>query len=103
MLRQSLAIWRDLGDRMMTAVDLCRLADALAVAGNGEAAVRVLACWETLRDELGGAEQWVLTMGERARAAIRAQLDEATFADGWARGAKLTPDEAIALAVVSWD
>jgi predicted ATPase/class 3 adenylate cyclase len=103
MLRQSLAIWRDLGDRMMTAVDLCRLAEALAVAGNGEAAVRVLACWETLRDELGGAEQWVLTMGERARAAIRAQLDEATFADGWTRGAKLTPDEAIALAVVSRD
>jgi predicted ATPase/class 3 adenylate cyclase len=103
MLRQSLGIWRDLDDRMMTMVDICRLAEALAVARKPEAAVRVLACWETLRDELGGAEQWVLTMGERARAAIRAQLDEATFADGWAQGKKLTPDEAIALAVASLD
>jgi predicted ATPase/class 3 adenylate cyclase len=103
MLRQSLAIWRDLGDRMMTTVDLCRLAEALAVGGKSEAAVRVLACWETLRDELGGAEQWVLTMGERARVAIRAQLDEATFAAGWEQGTKLTPDEAIALAVAASD
>jgi predicted ATPase/class 3 adenylate cyclase len=103
MLRQSLGIWRDLGDRMMTMVDICRLAEALAVARKPEAAVRVLACWETLRDELGGAEQWVLTMGEHARTAIRAQLDEATFADGWEQGTKLTPDEAIALAAASLD
>jgi predicted ATPase len=101
MLRQSLGIWQDLGDRMGTMIDLCRLADALSAAGKADAAVAVLACWDASREELGGAEQWVVAMGERARAAIRAQLDEATFADGWARGTKLSPDEAIALAVAA--
>jgi len=101
MLQASLGIWRDLGDRTATMVDLCRLAEALSVAGKPEAAVRVLACWETLREELGGAERWVVTMGERARAAIRAQLDEEAFADGWEQGTKLRPDDAVAVASTS--
>jgi tetratricopeptide (TPR) repeat protein len=103
MLERSLGIWRERGNRQMTLVDLCRLAEALAVAGKGEAAVSVLACWDALREELGGAEQWVLTMGERARAEIARQLDDASFAQGWERGLKLTPDEAVELAVASVD
>jgi hypothetical protein len=37
----------------------------------------------------------------RAGIAVRAQLDEAAFAEAWEGGRKLSPDEAVALAFAS--
>jgi tetratricopeptide (TPR) repeat protein len=99
MLRESLRLWREVGDRTGLMEGLFSLADALAADGRAATATTLLARAEALREEIGGTEQWVLRMNERTLATVRAELDDATFAEAWEKGRRLTPDEAIALAV----
>ena len=38
-------------------------------------------------------------MNEQTLATVRSRLDETAFAEAWAQGRELTPDEAVALAL----
>lgn len=48
MLKENLPICRDLGNSFDLAVNLCRIAHTLAVAGGAQTAARLLSCSETL-------------------------------------------------------
>jgi hypothetical protein len=103
MLKENHPIYRDLGDLLGIATNLCRFARALAFAGRAATAARLLSCFEALSEEIGGTEVWVTRDNEETLAAIRAQLDEAAFAEAWAQGRTLTADEAVALALDALD
>lgn len=90
-------IVREIGEAEV-ADSISRFASILVHAGKAEAAMRVLSCSETLREELGIRRSWVLERNEETLDAIRGQLDETAFAEAWEQGRKLTPDEAVALA-----
>jgi hypothetical protein len=45
----------------------------------------------------------VIAWNEEAMSRVRAQLDEAAFADAWEQGRPLTVDEAVALALDAVD
>ena len=99
--RDSLSIKRDLGNPFEIAIGLCGVARAITAAGRVETAVRLISCFEALREEIGGGEAWVARMNEETLATIRTQLDEAAFTDAWKQGQALTADEAVALALQS--
>jgi predicted ATPase len=103
MMKDALRIDRDSGMALQIALDLCRFARALAFAGGaGADAARLLSAAEALREEIGaGTPPWLAKMIEETLAAIRTQLDDATFAEVWEHGRTLTADEAIALALNS--
>ena len=101
MLKESLRINRD-HDRPGGIVEnLCLFANYLAAEGRAEMAVRLLSRAEVLRAEIGGVSSWVTEMNEETLTTIRAQLDEAAFAEAWEQGRTLTVDEAVALALDS--
>lgn len=56
---------------------------------------------EALLEEVGSHSGWIQRMNEETIRTIRAQLDEAAFAEAWEEGRKLTADEAVALALES--
>jgi predicted ATPase/class 3 adenylate cyclase len=90
----------ELGDRFREAVIVCRFARVLAFGGKAEAAARVLACGETLYEEMGAVPMgWLKRGNDEALSLIRAALDEAAFAHVWEHGRTLMADEAVALAV----
>jgi predicted ATPase/class 3 adenylate cyclase len=101
MLRDALRIFRHLGDRFHTFQALSKIASVLADAGRAETAARLLASAEALQEEVGIRPVWLEKTNERALAAIRAQLDEDAFDEASQAGAKLSLDEALALALES--
>ncbi len=103
MLKENHPIYRDVGDLLGSAVNLCRFARALAFAGRAATAARLLSCFEALRKEIGGSEVWVTRDNQETLTMIRTQLDDAAFAEAWAQGRALTADEAVALALDSLD
>jgi predicted ATPase/class 3 adenylate cyclase len=99
LLGQAWKLNRELGDRFRAAIIVCRFARVLAFAGRAEVAARVLAAGETLYEEMGGSPMgWLQRGNDQALTLIRAELDEATFADAYEQGTSLTADEAVALA-----
>jgi len=100
-LQEVLRIDRDVGAAFQTALDLTRFARALAVAGGSDSdAAALLSCAGALRQEIGaGTWPFMVKIHEEALATIRTRLDEAAIADAWMRGAKLSADEAVALAL----
>ena len=104
MLVECIRIERDMGDLAWTALNLGRLAEALALAGRVATAARVLGCAEALREQIGlGWPAWATQMNEETRGAIRGRLDEAAFADASAQGRALSIDDAVALILGSVD
>jgi tetratricopeptide (TPR) repeat protein len=103
LLKQSLLIKRDIGDRMEIAIGLCSSARALTALGNPRTAAQLISCFEALRDEIGGIEAWVTRMSDETLPTIRAQLDDAAFAEAWEQGRTLTADEAVALALTAFE
>jgi predicted ATPase/class 3 adenylate cyclase len=99
LLEQAYAIHRNLGDRQEIALDVLRFAAAVAVGGRGAAAAQLVSCSETLREEIGLRGTATDRMNENTLSSIRAQLDEAAFAEAWEQGRTLTADEAAALAL----
>ncbi|HEY8629011.1 MAG TPA: adenylate/guanylate cyclase domain-containing protein [Gaiellaceae bacterium] len=99
MLKESLRILHDLGDRGGIAENLCRFAEAVVVAGQPETAARLVSSSEALREEVGGGVPWLAEVNDETLTTIRAQLDEAAFADAWEQGQKLTVDEAVVFAL----
>ena len=96
---QSLRIKRELGNVIEIAMGLCGVARAITALGSMETAVRLISCFEALREEIGGGEPWITRMNEETLATIRAQLDDAAFAEAWEQGRTLTADQAVALAL----
>jgi predicted ATPase/class 3 adenylate cyclase len=100
MLADAHRIDRDLGNVIFVTVDLTRFAAILAREGRHAVAARVLACAEARREEIGWTrESWAEAEYQATLAAIRAQLDESTFAEAWEHGCTLTADEAVELAL----
>jgi predicted ATPase len=100
--KQNLLACLDFGSLQGIAQSLCRSAGTFGVLpGKAETAVRLLSCFEALREQIGVSEAWVARMNEETLAAIRARLDESAFAEAWEQGRVLTIDEAVALALAS--
>jgi predicted ATPase/class 3 adenylate cyclase len=102
MLKESHRIHRNLGDPVGVGRGLSRVARVLASVGNAGTAARLLSSSEALHEELGASMRpWLAQMNEETLITVRAQLDEAAFAEAWEHGRALTADEALALALDS--
>jgi tetratricopeptide (TPR) repeat protein len=101
LLKDVLRIDRDLGARLQTSLDLTRFAHALAFAGGEDvAAATLLSCAEAVREKMGaGGMPYLVRDHEEALAILRTRLDDDVFAEAWQMGTKLTPDEAVELAL----
>jgi predicted ATPase len=101
MLERAYEIHRGLGDPYRIAIAVGRFARVLASMGSAGTAVMLLACSETLFEEIGASAPWVGWMNEETLSTIHAQLDEVAVAKAWEQGRRLTADDAVALAVES--
>jgi predicted ATPase/class 3 adenylate cyclase len=100
LLSQSCRIDLELGNLPFLSIDLIRFALMSARRGRPGVAVQLLSRATALRDEIGYTlESWMTLETEEALAAVRAQLDDSAFDEAWEAGAKLSLDEAIALAL----
>jgi predicted ATPase len=99
MAAESLQLYHSISDPHGAAIELRRIAQALALKGRSQMAARLLASAEAMHKGIGGTMPWVARMHEAALVAIRQELDEAAVAKAWEDGLKLTADEAVALAV----
>jgi predicted ATPase/DNA-binding SARP family transcriptional activator len=99
LLRDSLRIHRGLGDVLDTGVDVCRFAAALAAAGDGVTAARLLASFAAWPDEVPLNRFDVERLNDETTARIRAQLSDTAFAAASAEGRELTLDQAVDLAL----
>lgn len=102
LLEAAYRIHRDLGESLEVATDLSRFAAALASVGKAEKAektVELSSLSDALREELGARVPWVERLAEQARAEAQAQLGPRVFEAAWARGKRLTPDAAVAIAL----
>jgi predicted ATPase/class 3 adenylate cyclase len=100
-LKKSTQIFVELADPTEIASSLSYFARALVLTGREEAAAQILARAQATFDELG--VHWFQRFNPETRKTIQAQLDEAAYADACARGEDLTLDEAIELALESFD
>jgi hypothetical protein len=102
MLKESHRLHRELGDPVQSALDVLRFAALLAAEGRFVTAAKVLSTSVALSEEIGfDVRRWDPEFVEGTLAAIRAQLDEAIFADAWEQGRTLTAEDAVALALKS--
>ena len=102
--KQNLLACRDLGSLQGIAQSLCRSAATFAaLPGTADTAAQLLSCFESLREQIGVSEAWVGRMNEQTLSASRAQLGESAFAEAWEQGRTLTIDEAVALALESFE
>jgi predicted ATPase len=99
MLAEALRIKRELDMPELIVESLCRFAYMLAIGGRAEVAALLLAADQELREELGGGFAWVTETNDETLARLRTQLDERTLEAALAKGRKLTPDEAVAIAL----
>jgi predicted ATPase len=99
MLQQSTTIFRRLNDRWRLAVSVCRLADAFARTGRAAIAAQLISSFEVLRQELGANVPWVAKMNNGTLDLVRAELDASEFAEAWRRGAGISLDDAVELAL----
>ena len=67
LLERSLRLHRDVGDVLDTAIDLSRVAAALAAAGADHAAARLLASFDALSgDQVGLRREWVAALNQES-------------------------------------
>jgi non-specific serine/threonine protein kinase len=99
MLRESLRLHRELGDRLDTTVDLARAARTLSMAGRAAEAGRVVAALSAAGAELGPRHRTVLAMTDDTLASLRRQLAEPELARALEEGRGLGLDDALDLAL----
>jgi predicted ATPase/DNA-binding SARP family transcriptional activator len=99
MLRESLLLHRELGDRLDTAVDLSRAARTLAMAGRAADAARLSAALSTLSGELGPRRRAVAARTDETVESIRRQLSAAEFSRAWDEGSEFDIDAAVGAAL----
>ena len=100
-LIQSTRMSQELDNPLEIALNLRRFGRALALMDKEGLAARILSASEALRVEIGFNRPWFGELDEATLEPIRAQLGQATFDEEWARGGKLTVDQAIAIALDS--
>jgi predicted ATPase len=104
MIEEAYRLGREFGDPSEIAFDLIYLARSLAIVGRAGDAASLLSRSEAIREEIGSVyPAWILRLQDDAMSRTRAQLDEEVFAEAWEQGRKLTPDEAVELALRSPD
>jgi predicted ATPase len=99
MLAEALGRKRELGMPSLIVESLCRFAETLARCGRAQSAARLLAAGQALRDEIGGGFGWVDDVHAATLARLGGEVDRAALAADLEQGRRLTPDEAIALAL----
>jgi predicted ATPase/DNA-binding CsgD family transcriptional regulator len=93
---ESLRLYTQLGNKLSTAKDLEGVATLHAACGQPEPATRLWAAAEALREEISAPlENIERTKQEALIAAARKSLGEVTFANAWAEGQKLTPEQVL--------
>ena len=98
MLRDAYPLARASGDPEAVDMNLVRLGNALAFAGQTAIAVRVLAVADGMHEELGWTyESWFAEIRDRATAQARAALEDSAFREAWEAGRRMTADDAAAL------
>lgn len=96
---EALAAGQALGHRRIIVGALMGLGAVAQAQGQAEPAARLLGAADTLREAVGFQFEAVdQATYDRTLAAVRAQLDEATFDAAWEAGRALTLDDAIATA-----
>jgi predicted ATPase/DNA-binding CsgD family transcriptional regulator len=100
LMRESLAIASDLGDDRMVVWSVEGLAWGRAAGGRAEEAARLLGAVEVLRGD-GPPSAYAMDRArvERCRSAVLAELGEQAFQRARDQGARLSPAEALALAL----
>lgn len=99
LLRESLAVHRELGDVLDTAVDLCRYAAAIS-ADDPERAATLLGAFEGLGDAAAGRRGWVAELNAATHAAVAQRLDDDALLAAVEHGRELPLDDAVALALL---
>ena len=99
LFQESLALFREIGDRQGVAWCLTELAGMSGTSGQPERAVLLFGAAEALFESIG-AHLDVVDRAEYDRnlAEVRSKLSEKVFADAWARGHAMTVDDALELA-----
>ena len=69
--------------------------------GRPETAASLIACFDSLRAEVGSGEMWVIRMNAETLTKVRAQIDDPTFTHAWDRGRALGLEDATDLAMES--
>lgn len=100
LLVQSLRIDWELGNVLFVCIDLVRFAAADTREGRPQLAARLISCAVAVIDEKGfSLESWMTREMDEATAATQAHLDDDSFAAAWEEGARMSLDEAVALAL----
>jgi tetratricopeptide (TPR) repeat protein len=99
LLERSLRLHRDVGDILDSAVDLARIAAALAGSGEESTAARLLATLDALGDEIGARRARVADLTELTRARIHVALETSRLAGARGDGLVLTLTDAVDLAL----
>jgi tetratricopeptide (TPR) repeat protein len=97
---ESLVLTQELGDKKYSAMHLAAIAGPVAVGGHPQAAARLLGASEALMEALDinmPASDWSTL--DRSVAAVREQLDEATFEAAWAEGRAMSLEQAVSYAL----
>jgi predicted ATPase len=102
-LEEAYRLDRETGNRWRLAATTCRLAWVLARLGRASAATRLLSGGKALFEEMGGTASFRDAEDEETLVLVRAKLGEAAFVRAWEEGRKLTADEAVELALESFD
>jgi len=98
--REALRIRHDLGLPRGYAYSFEHLADIAEIEKRYERAVQLLAAADSLRTRIGApVEQTNQKANEDALMRLRAQLGDVVFELQWAKGAAMTTEQAIALAL----
>ena len=94
---ESLALFRELGNKLGVAFCLAGMAGVVGAHGQPEQAARLFGAAEALLVAIGdGLDPIDRVEYEHNVAAVRAQLDEGTFASAWAEGRTMSLEQAIA-------
>jgi non-specific serine/threonine protein kinase len=99
-IKKALVLSRDLKTKYVLATDLASLSGPVAAQGNPERAARLLGAADTLFKTMGlGLQPQDQPEIDRYEAAVREQLDKATFEAAWTEGRAMSLEEAVAYAL----
>ena len=101
LLRESLHLHRELGDRMDTALDVARAARALALGDRPAESAQLLGAISAIQDELGPRGRTVAELAEHTRRTLLRRLPAAEVDRLLAVGASFRLDAALELALAA--
>jgi predicted ATPase len=101
LLGESFRLNVDVGDSWRIAIDVCRLARVLAALGEARSAARLLGGGKALLEEIGAAPSWRAGEDDETLELLGEQLSDSKIAEETELGAKMPPEEIVALALES--